>query len=58
MKAATKQLIIVQAKGKRQFVPLVQVDLFHRLLGILLFVYMLTSKLRNCQPISLVVFLG
>lgn len=46
MKAAAKQLIKVQAKGKRQFVPLVQVDLFHRLLGVLLFVYMLTSKLR------------
>lgn len=58
MKAATKQLITAQAKNKRQFVPLIQVDLFHRLLGVLLFVYMLTSKLRNCQPISLVVFLG
>ena len=55
---ATKQLIKVQAKGKRQFVPLVRVDLFHRLLVVLLFVYMLTSKLRNCQPVSLVVFLG
>ena len=50
--------VAYNSSGKRQFVPLVQIDLFHRLLGVLLFVYMLTSKLRNCQPISLVVFLG